>query len=213
MTVFQSIAAASGGNLWEKILIWYENSPVKTVMDWLDEAFRLEFGGYQNFTVSAQGTLMARNVIIGLMLGIVLASAMALYTKRVQGKFVNELLRRECFTPERALTLHQIGMFTNLSVRRELSAHGALSKVTHCVEEEAYDAQNAKKAFAPDFDTAHFYIPEEMKYRAEVRYALRGFGWPQLVAVIVIGVLAAYLLCRYLPALVGFADWLISALS
>ena len=213
MTVFQSIIAINGGNLWEKLLIWYEGSVIKDLINWLDGVFGMEFTSYQNFTVSARASNTVRNVIIGLMLGMMIASAMALYTRSVQGKFVRELLRRECFTPERALTLHEVDMFSSLSVRRELSNRGALSRLTRCAAEERYDGLAGKKPFVLDFKTAHFYIPEELKYRADVRYTRRGFRWPQLVAVIAVSVLAAYLLCRYLPALVGLADWLISVLS
>lgn len=213
MSFFQSILAINIQNLWDKILIWYEKSLLKDIADWVDQVFTIEFAGYQNFTVSNRTGATIRNVVIGLMLGMVIASAMAIYIRSVQGKFVRELLRRECFTPDRALTLHEVGMFSNLSVRRELSEKGALARLTCCTEEESYDAQASKKPFVLDFTTAHFYIPEDLKYRAEMRYTRRGFGWLQLAAITVIGVLAAYLLCRYLPALLGFADWLMSALS
>ena len=212
MSVFQ-ILSIQNGNIWEQLQLWYANSLLRDFVLWLDAAFTLPFPGYDNFSVSPQAASTVRSVILGLLLGSIAASVLALYTRKVQGRFIRELLRRECFAPERALTLHEAGMFCSLAVRRELSQQGALARLTRCVEADGYDAQAAKKPFSPDFTTAHFYIPEDLKYRAELRYSRRGFGWPHLLAVVVLGLLAAFLLCRYLPALLGFADWLISALG
>ncbi len=214
MVFFQRIMAFSGGNIWEKLLLWYENSVLKELMDYLNEAvFRIDFGTYQNFSVSSTmgGTL--KNVILGLMLGMVLAAGLMLYTRTVQGRFVRTLLKHECFTPDRALTLRETGMFRNVSVRRELAEGGALSKLTRCVEEEAFDPQSSKTPFQPDFQTAHFYIPEDLKYRAEVRYDRKGSGLPQFLLTLVLCIAVAVLLCRYLPVLLGFADWIISLLA
>lgn len=64
-----------------------------------------------------------------------------------------------------------------------------------------------------DFAVARFYIPEELKYRAENRYDKRGSGVLSVLLTLLLSVLLAALLCRFLPSLVGFADNLISLAS
>lgn len=214
MVCFQRTMAFSGGNIWEKLLLWYENSVFKELIDYLnDEVFRIELGTYENFSVSSTAGGTLKNIILGLALGAVLAAGLMLYTRAVQGRFVRTLLKRECFTSDRALTLLEAGMFRNVSVRRELASGGALSKLTRCVEAEEADAQTSGVPFQPDFRTAHFYIPEDLKYRAELRYDRKGSGLPQLLLTLVLCIVTAVLLCRYLPALLGFADWMISLLA
>ena len=201
----------NSGNLWEKLLIWYENSLIHELGRFFEEnVFRVDFGIYENFSVGRGVGGTVRTVIIGLMLGMVFATWSMYYTRTVHGRFVRKLLRGECYTADRAMTLREAGMFRNPSIRRELTKGGALTKLTRCVEAEQYDEAKEKKPFAPDFTTAHFYIPEDLKYRADVRYERDGSGLLPFLLTVVVCVIVAILLCRFLPYALGLADWLIS---
>lgn len=214
MALNSNIMMLLGANLWEKILIWYQNSLLKELVEYLGSTvFHVEFSTYENFSLSGGIGGTVRNIILGLMVGTALAAGMMFYTRNVQGRFVRALLKGESFSPERAMTLRETGMFRNTSVRRELSRSGVLSKLTRCVEEENFDSSASKKPFEPDFMTAHFYIPEDLKYRAEVRYDRKGSGLPQLVLTVVACLVVAVVLCRFLPSLLGLADWLMTALA
>ncbi len=91
-------------------------------------------------------------------------------------------------------------------------------------EETAGDAEKSAEA-APksaeknaqvckiDFLTARFYIPEELRYRAEVRFDKKGSGWLPVLLTAVVAVFLAAILCWLLPDLVRFADNLISWLA
>ena len=128
---YLKIFILSSSNLWEKILNWYQNSVIRELLDHFEQnVFNLHFQGYDNFNVSSESAKNIKNMIIGLILGMILASAVMCYTKAVQGKFVRELLRRESFSPDTAVTLRDCGFFCNPSVRRELEKGGALSKIT-----------------------------------------------------------------------------------
>ena len=225
--LFSKISTFSSGNLWEQILNWYQNSLIKELLDHFENnVFNLDPSVYEHFTLTAETSSSIKNIIIGLVIGMVLASGMACYTRAVQGKFVRELLKRECFTPESAVTLRQCGFFCNPSIRRELSKGGALSKITRTVStaEETPTSDDGNEATAErtntnsdntsvDFLTARYYIPEEEKYRAEFRYRQQGSRVPHLLLTVVICVLVAVLLFRGLPVLLTFADWLISVFS
>ncbi len=198
--LFSKIFALSSLNLWDKILYRYQSSAIKELLELLEaKLFGLNLGEYENFSLSANVGSTIQNVIIGLVIGTVLASVSAYYTRAVQGRFVRELLKRECFTPDTAVTLRECGFFCNPSIRRELSQRGALAKITRRAEESDGDAPL-------DFMTARFYIPEEDKYRAEFRYANKSARIPHVLLTVAVCILAGFLLLKGLPLLLGLAD-------
>ena len=83
-------------------------------------------------------------------------------------------------------------------------------KIALSAKNSSADAENTDTI---DFLTARFYIPEDLKYRAELRYSRSGSGVPHLILIAVLSIPAAILLIKGLPILLGFADWLISALG
>lgn len=210
---FSKILAASGGNLWEQILHWYQNSVVRELLDYFNNhVFGLEFGVYDNFSVATTTDSTVRNIVIGFLFGMILAAIFSAYNRNVNGKFIRVLLQKEAFSPEKALTLRDCGLFCNPSVRRDLIRGGALAKLTKCVERETLEEAD-RLTFRPDFMTARFYIPEDLKYRAETRFEQKGFGKLQLALTVVLSFVGAYLFCRFLPSLLTFADWLMTVLA
>lgn len=61
-----------------------------------------------------------------------------------------------------------------------------------------------------DFTTARFYVPEVLKYRAEVRYEKKGLGWLAVVLTVVISLIGAALVCRFLPDFIQLLDNLLT---
>ncbi len=203
--LFSKFYALSGSNIWDKIVDWYHRSAVKELITYLDtQVFHINSATYDHFSLSEKAGQNVKNVILGLVLGMILASIAIYYTRAVHGKFVRELLKRQCTSPESAITLRECGFFCNPSVRRELKNGGTLSKVVRLAE----PPENGEATI--DFLTARYYIPEETKYRAEVRFCQQGSGPLQLILVSVLSLAAGVLFFRALPALLGFADGLIS---
>lgn len=200
--LFSKILSVSSINLWNKILHWYRASALKEFLELLEtKLFSLNFGEYENISLSPNAGGTIKNIIIGLIIGAILASASAFYTRAVQGKFVRELLHRECLTADTAVTLRECGFFCNPSIRRELSRGGALSKMVRCTSEISMDKP-------VDFLTARFYVPEEDKYRAEVRYTANGSRMSNLLLTVAVCLLAGFLLLKGIPLLLNLADWL-----
>lgn len=61
-----------------------------------------------------------------------------------------------------------------------------------------------------DFTEARFYVPEELKYRADVRYERRGIGWVVVLLTVVVAVIGAAWMCRLLPDFVQLMDNIIT---
>ena len=264
-------------NFWDRIAEWYHGSLLRELLEYLNEqVFGMEFGEYSHFTVSVKTAETLRTVILAIAAGLIVASFLAVYVKTVPGGFVRKLLKQGIHSPEKAVTLREVGYFRSVGVRRELSHGGALSKVVWRVGDEAEhqlpmtgdetgkitsepaaeDEKNANNApqvcnsaentaqtaqidesgeatavtdeaacaegNAPKTDTVavpapvkpyqfltdRFYIPEDLRYRAEFRYDRRGSGWPMLILAVAATVLIAFLLCRFLPSVLGLLDGL-----
>ncbi len=80
------------------------------------------------------------------------------------------------------------------------------------------NANPSKKSAEPpayriDFTTAHFYIPEDLKYRAEVRFRHNGSTWGLFFVTLPVVIVLAALVCTFLPELLQMTDNLISYLG
>lgn len=219
---FSSASVLKNLNLWDEIATRYANSVFFELFAYLRErVFSVNFGVYENISLGAGSGVTARNLILGIALGLLVAAAVTVYVKAVPGGFVRALLRGESLSRDRAKTLRELGFFRSVGIRRELARDGSLCRVVRCVEKEDFLSEQAalpankraKKPFRVDFRTARFYIPDDLRYRAEVRYDRGGSDWRVYVVGMALVLVAAVLLCRYLPAILSLADLLISLLS
>ena len=136
-------------------------------------------------------------MILGLFVGLSLASFGALYDKRVLGDAVRAILRKEAYEPETAVTLADLGYERNSIVRHSVRKSTTLRRVVRCVEEEKFLAeQEARRAeheekrktdkslgrfreleYTFDLEHDHFYIPEKIRYTADVKFEKKGSSW------------------------------------
>ncbi|MBQ9759767.1 MAG: hypothetical protein IJW16_00300 [Clostridia bacterium] len=232
------LLSAGGNSLWKNLAEWYQNSVICEILTYLEENyFSVALGSYQNFSVAAGTATTLRNIVLGIAIGLIIAGAMIAYTKQVHGKFVRTVIRSGCTSPENAKTLSELGYFQNPSIRRELTKRVTFGKLVRCVEEDvqansssdhetskASEVVNKRKSFSAlfrvkkqefkiDFTTMHFYIPEDLRYRAEIRFERKGSTWGFFAIVAVITVVISSLLCIFLPDLFRLADNLITLLS
>ena len=75
-----------------------------------------------------------------------------------------------------------------------------LKRVVTRVDLPAQDGEGSRAAY---------YIPAELKYRAEIRYEKKGNGPLSLIITAIATILVAILLIRLAPALIGIVDNLI----
>lgn len=189
-----------------------------------DKYFTVHLGQYEHLEVSSGSLITLRSVILGIAAGVVIAAFVASYDKRVLGSFVRRIIKDDCLSPDRAKTLSELGFMKKGGVKASLRSQNKLGRVVHCVEKEAYEreVESARLAWAEahdgsdkdfsmppykiNFETDHFYIPDEEHYRAEIRFDGKGSGWPVLILVVLLAVVVSALVCVFLPDLLQLVD-------
>ena len=203
-----------------------EQSLIQELFEYIKEKyFTPQLDDYSKITVSAD---TITTIVFGLFIGINLAALLTIFNKRVLGDFVRALLSNDCLSPEKAMTLSELGFFKNTAVRGSLKSGVTLRRVVRCREEEEYykglanadaasgddsPAESApkKQAFRDtgykiDFENAHFYIPEELKYTADIRFDKKGTNWLSFAAVLVLSFIVVLLVFRYIPNIFRMID-------
>ncbi len=203
---------AGGSSFWEQIAGWYQNSTLGELISYFRETyFSIRFGAYDNFSVTEQTANIVNKIIPALIIGIIIAAIATVYCRRVVGQFVRTLIEKEALSPESGVTLFDTGAFRSTVVRRELCRGAFLKKVVRCREEEAFIAEKGSDAsYQIDFTRDHFYIPEELKDRAEIRFNPKGSSWLTVVLTAVLTPIVVGLICRFLPNILQFADSIIT---
>ncbi len=183
---------------------------------------------YINFGTSTVVTM--QTIVLGLFGGMILAAIIAFYDKNRLGAFVRTLIKEQCLWPEKAQTIYDLGFGGNHGVKASLRGKNQLGRIVRCVEKEAYEREveaaraayiekngSDKDFFMPpyriNFDTDHFYIPDEEHYRADVRYENKGSGWRAFLLVLLVVVIMAGLVLFLLPDMLQLVDNLIGILS
>ena len=192
--------------------------------------FSVDMGRYEHISIGSGSLVTLQKVVLGICVGIIIASAMACYDKNRLGAFIRAIVREQALWPDKAKTLDDLGFARNRAVRTSLRSPNKLGKVVRCVEKDAYDAQvaaareayvaehgNADGFFMPqyqmDLENDHFYIPDEEHYRAEVRFDNQGSGWRAFILVCIVAVIAAALICFLLPDMIQLVDNMIGILT
>ncbi len=151
---------------------------------------------YKSFTFDASDRATVRNVILAFCIGIILAALYMLYQKRVPGAVIRAFLRAEAFSEEAAKTPEELGLANNPFYRYELKHNLTLKRFLRAVE---------KSEDENELQTRYF-IPEELKYRAEIRYDKKGSGLFSLILTIVLTVGLGIAVIKLLPAVLTLFD-------
>ncbi len=225
-------------DLWGSLAVLgfqYEDSLLYRLLTYLKERyFTVEFHIYEHIPLGADSNEEAALLIIGLALGLILATVFMTYTRMTLGRFIRDIVRADCLSAENAKTLSELGHFRNAAVRRELARGINLRRYVRRIEEQEGAVATAEKGNTArknplaavkkfffgdeertrvDFLTARFYIPRDLRDAAELRFASRRYEWlVAALAIIGIAVVAA-LLCRTLPDIVQLMDNIIKMMA
>lgn len=208
-----------------------EPSLIQELWEYLEgKYFSVDIGRYEHISIGSGSLVTLQKVVLGIFAGVIIAAAMACYDKNLLGSFVRKIVKEQCLWPDKAMTIRELGFHRNGAVKVSLRSPNKLGRVVHCVEKEAYQAQVAAARevyvtehgsdegfFMPeyrlDFDTDHFYIPDEEHYRAEVRFEQRGSGWRAFILVCIVATISAALICFLLPDMLQLVDNMIGILT
>ncbi len=192
--------------------------------------FSIQNGQYEHINMGSSSIVTLQTIILGLCGGVIIAAIIACYDKNRLGAFVRTVIKNQCLWKDKAMTLDELGFSRNGSVKASLRSRNQLGRVVRCVEKEKYETEveearksyietngNDKDFYMPEyrinFDTDHFYIPDEDHYAVDLRYDNKGSGWRALLLVIILSVVGAALLCFLVPDMLQLVDNLIDILS
>ena len=193
----------------------------------LDEIFALEMGQYDNLGFGDFAFANLRNIVFGLVLGIIFASFLVIFNKRVYGDFVRSLIGENCSSPATAKTLSELGYMKNSAVRSAIKSGHEYRGIVRCPEAEEYFAAreqargeyearvaaSGEKApafsspeYKYDFTTARFYIPEDKHFTATERFEKKGTSVLSATVITVISLVLFFVIIKFLPDIMQFLD-------
>jgi hypothetical protein len=193
----------------------------------IGDIFSLDMGEYENLGFGDFAFSNLRGIIIGMVVGIIFASYLSIFNKRVHGSFVASVIELGATCPSTAKTLSELGYMKNSAVRSAIRSGNTYRGILRCVEAEEYyfsrelargeyEARVAAQGVsAPafespeytfDFEKAHFYIPEDKHYTASIRFAKKGTSIFSAVAMTVASIVLLWALLRFLPDVMQLLD-------
>lgn len=189
---------------------------------------------YEHLDLGSGSLLSIRMIIIGLFIGIAISGFAAVFNKRVLGAFVRCLLKEECLSPESAKTLDELGFGTNIFIRIAMRSGGVnLRRVVKCREEELYneELQRQREAhekaaendaslgkfkeipYRTDVLADSFYIPEDQKYVAEMKFAEKGTSWGGIILLMIMSLVMLVAVLVVLPEILSLVDDFLAGFS
>lgn len=168
-------------------------------------------------------------VIWGLIIGVGVGAVCSVLTRRTLGTFVKRMHKAGAADPASALSLENIGMERNPILKLSLREGKALRRYALCANpEECVIARPAPAGFSKmmrrifsfeetrppviDLTRARFYMPDEQRYEAEVRYDKKGTDLAGLIVSLAMLFALGRVVHWLLPELLAFLDRAISAM-
>ncbi len=155
-------------------------------------------GYYENLEFDKTPLFSLPLAILFFFIGTIIACIVMTYNKQSVGKIVRAISKKGANSRENAKTLDELGLQSSYTTRNAVQRNITLRRFVKCVEEEDYIAKLTENAQNSDADTEkatekkkssedlpkyyidakndHFYIPEELMIRAEIRYEKKGSG-------------------------------------
>lgn len=183
---------------------------------------------YDNLSLTVSDFKMICAIICGLCIGMIIAIFASLYTKKILGDVVRAAIAADALSPESAKTLDELGFADKLLMRRAVAKSVSLRRVLKCREEEAFIAElnEKREEYAkkreenrklPKFKESEykirpsedaFFVPEDLKYTAEIKFDKKGATLRSAIATTVIVIIAFIAVMIALPELLEFLDGL-----
>lgn len=148
-------------------------------------------GQYENIRFDASNADTVGTCILAVCIGVILAALYNFYVRSVPGSVVRALLAAEALSEESAKSVQELGLSRLAAF--ELTHNAVLQRLISSVTGE-------------EGGEVRYYIPEEQKYRAEVRFESRGNGVASLLITAVVTFAAGLLVSKLLPWFLGIID-------
>jgi hypothetical protein len=210
-----------------------EKSLIGELWDYFSGKYSVEMPYLENFKIETNALFSFNLIIVGITIGIIVASIGTLYNKRYIGDFVRKVISEGCLDAKSAKTLYELGYLKDIGIRNVIKSGGTLSRWVRCVEEDEFlasveikraefDEQHKGESKPPkfvepmfkrDLNTMHFYIPEDKKYAAEVKFEKAGNSPAAVFLVAIVAVILCVFICYILPDTIKLVDNFISVMK
>lgn len=200
--------------LWQEIVQYFRN--------YFDTMKNTE---YENLGFGGSGSMITiPMIVIAIAAAIIISSIAVIFNKTVLGGFVRAVIKSEALSKDSAKTLEELGYDEKLIIRRGVRRGVNLRSVIRCVEEEEYNERTrlareeydknpdphkpkfVDVPYAVDPDNDHFYIPEENKYKADMKFDKKGTSWGMFWIVVLLTVIFSIILLVSLPKILDIAN-------
>lgn len=193
----------------------------------INDIFALDMGQYENLGFGDFAFSNLRGIIIGMVVGIIIASYASIFNKRVHGSFISSVIELGASTPSTAKTLTELGYMKNSAVRSAIKSGNTYRGILRCVEAEEYyfarelargeyEARVAASGesapafespeFKYDFEKAHFYIPEDKHYGASLRFEKKGTSLISAALMTVASLVMLWAILKFFPDIMQLLD-------
>lgn len=165
--------------------------------------------------------LTLRTLLWGLYGGFVIGIAVSFYNKNFVGSLIRTLLKKEALSPDSAQPLSKLKLKALSLLKFSLKHDSALKKLVkianpqECVTYKKFAPfltkvrlffnKDAEKEII-NFDKAILYIPEDLKYRADVLYDKKGSNPSSFIFLVIVLTAICVLVSYAIPELLTMLD-------
>ena len=153
-------------------------------------------------------------IAISVYIGATLATVMMYFNKAVIGKLVRKLLKAKAQDKDSAKSLKELGLDKNPFVASALMGKGALRKLVSEVEDERVTLPDGTSYFTREkplkVSQGRYYISEESRIRAELRYTAKGSDLVMLIISLLLYLVIAYVVYLFVPFILDFFNQVVS---
>ena len=197
--------------------------------DGINKFFNPDLSGYTNFSFGSSGIINIHVIVIGIFAGAMVAAIYSIYTKKILGEMVRKMLDMGAVGAENAISLDALGLSKNILIKHALKGY-TLGRVVNSIEKDdfiketndtrtTYEENRKKLAkqgkripafveptFKKKIEECHFYISEEKKYTAEMRFNAEGSGYGTFFFVLLISFICVIIIYSLLPQILLLVD-------
>ena len=185
--------------------------------------FTPEHGIYENIKVNYDPMVTPAMIVIAGFIAVMAGACVMIFTKRVLGRFVRRLIRNEAFSADSAKTAEEIDLGKSIWHRLFINRM-VLAKAVRCREEDEFykiekDSDESKKdaysvsintprklRYKRNYKTDHFYVAEDKRHYASVKFDAKGTN-PLMLPVLAVAYIAiAIIIIKIWPSLLGVLD-------
>ena len=154
-------------------------------------------------------------VAVSVFVGAVFATVMMYISRTLMGRAVRALINAGAIGSENAKTLQELGLSGDLLLQRELRKKGALRKLVSEADDTIVDLPDGSSYYTRenplDLKTGRFYIREENRVRAELRYSSKGSDIFMLLISIILYLVVAYGVYMFIPFIIDFFGMVVNS--